>query len=295
MVIVERWLAIKLKMKITNGVKPKQISGPKGWSKRSPNPTNFSNMRSHMYLTQTGGNLMTNGKTSDTSNALLTATSNNANMCGITYFSAEMPKTHIEEAKTAKPPILSFDTSTPAATHRTGPNIFPQTTKLRQPANLDEENAWKGETKAFWTERQTPRAEFCPIHLQKMEKLQPKQLPASNESLIDSSVISTSSAGVQAQVPVVPAKEVRREKESAKEVKVGICLYDSKRTSGKKLPSGKTAIKPEEKKKAKRSRSEQRKSNEKETVPPNLSEHILRPVSTKSLSSKNSFTTSPNV
>ncbi len=241
-------------MQIANGAKPRPVAGSKSWAKRAPNPTNFSNLRSHMYLTETGS---ASGARPTSVPAVGISTPHDAHSAA---------PNRGEEAKSVRhlPPAL--DQSTPASTHRTGPNIFPQTTKLRQPVGLDDENtsSWKAE--GCWTERQPPKVEFCPIHIQKMEKLQQKQLPANNESLIDSSIVVPS--GI---VPKTKAEKDSR-KPPRKEVKVGIRLYDApgpKKGKDKDKTKKPTVTKPEEKKKAKRSRSEQRKkqqATEKETV-----------------------------
>ena len=128
---------------------------------------------------------------------------------------------------------------------------------------IETENAPVGnDLKKFWTERQTPKGEFGPSHLQKLEKLQPKLLPVGNESLIDVSLMG------------------------GNEVRVDICLYEKKNqkvetqktpnpktnpvVNNKKPPNSRNGVrKIEEKKKAAtRSRSEHRtkQCTEKELV-----------------------------
>ncbi len=141
-----------------------------------------------------------------------------------------------------------------------GPTIFPESTKLRQPLSLEEDKPRQDQgQQAFWTERQPKVAEFGPVHIQRLEKLPQKLLPANNESLIDSGIFSSIGN---------PPAEVPSQTQKAGAVQVGICLYD-KDSNKPKTTAARKSTKAEEHKKAQRSRSEQRKDQlavEKEIV-----------------------------
>ena len=101
--------------------------------------------------------------------------------------------------------------------NKLSPHDFPQTTKSRQPIKFDDpKGAWKDDTMPFQTERQAPKGEFGPVHVQKLEKLEPKMLPANNESLIDSSLISNDNMATPKKVIAPPIKKVMKEEKKAK-------------------------------------------------------------------------------
>ena len=262
-------------MKIANGTKAKQPSSSKSHSKKSPNPTNFSNSRSNMYLTY-----------NNSADFSAIKPSNGKIVSDLSKIGLPTPFAKPKAGPLELPPE---DSKAIVHTPKRSPCILPQTAKAQ---------GLNG--KMFWTERQTPKAEFGPVHIQRMEKLEPKFLPISNESLIDLSIISNSAHNGAPACNASDSKVPPR-KDAEKKLQIGICLYDSKKTNGigssstsspssssnivakppvdktiatavnplstnKKAQNSPVTSKAEENKKVKRSRSEQRKEGDKEIV-----------------------------
>jgi len=243
-------------MKSTNVAKSKHLSQYKTHNKKCPNPTNFSNSRTHQYL----------GASNYTSeNENVAPKPNMAKHNG--KIASDLSKLGLPTPFSKSKPgsiELPSEESKSIGSNQTPQKIvgnFPQTTK-----------AMAGIDKIFWTERPPAKGDFGPVRIHRLEKLQPKLLPISNESIIESALFASNADNGNEN----PGQN-NNDNSKSKEVKIGICLYENdeeKNSSDNKnkyppeekvgpfiKKSPKEAIKVDTKNKGKgRSRSEQRKS-----------------------------------
>ena len=226
-------------MKAVNGVKIKPKNASKMRQKNAPKPTTYSNLRSQNYLTH----FEAESDTADCKTA--TNVERQFNACSklehklehtIDLKPAEEIKNH-RQIKIQKLTNIKTSNTTPL-TNKLRPHDFPQSTRAKNPIKFDDPKSnWKDDTIPFMTERQTSKNEFGPVHVQRLEKLEPKILPINSDSIIDTSIVSNNP---------------------------DVCLYDKVKKSNNNVSNG---VKTR-KKSVSRSRSEQRQKQiaDKETV-----------------------------
>ena len=137
-------------MKSSKEITKKKLPPEKAPKRKCPNPTNFSNSRSQIYLSYNHSEL-----------------DKRINMKNADVDSKMEYNSSIEEIKEAK---IKFQKSK---------EMLPQSSKVMM--NL----------KQFFTDRRTEKTEFGPMRVQRTEKLEPKLLPIGNDSLIDTTKVST--------------------------------------------------------------------------------------------------------